>query len=140
MKIIDFLLNNSAFDQTLTIPFDLRSKSRFKAVLDNGEEVSVVLPRGRLIQHDDRLVSESGLVIKIIAAEEKVSSCYTDDDLLLLRAAYHLGNRHVPLQITENFVRYLEDHVLDAMVENLGLKVLHEVKPFEPEAGAYSHH
>ena len=58
--------------------------------------------------------------------------------MLIARACYHLGNRHVPLQITQYWVRYAHDHVLDAMIRDLGLLVDHEEAPFEPESGAYS--
>jgi urease accessory protein len=75
----------------------------------------------------------------ILAAPEQVSVARTDDALLLARACYHLGNRHVALQITPGELRYLADHVLDDMVRGLGLAVTQESAPFEPEAGAYSH-
>ncbi|MGH8527531.1 MAG: urease accessory protein UreE, partial [Gammaproteobacteria bacterium] len=83
---------------------------------------------------------EDGRVIAECAAAEAVSTVRTDDATLLTRAAYHLGNRHVALEIGTGSVRYLEDHVLDAMVEALGLRVERERRPFEPETGAYSEH
>jgi len=75
--------------------------------------------------------------VQVLAAPERVSTVRCADPLLLARAAYHLGNRHVPLQIEAGFLRYQHDHVLDEMVRGLGLEVLIEQAPFEPEAGAY---
>ncbi|HYY16096.1 MAG TPA: urease accessory protein UreE, partial [Gammaproteobacteria bacterium] len=74
----------------------------------------------------------------VCAAAEPVTTAFTEDAHLLARAAYHLGNRHVALQIGEGWVRYLANHVLDAMVGKLGLVIVHEERPFEPEVGAYS--
>jgi urease accessory protein len=96
-----------------------------------------MLPRGRLLRGGDHLRADSGLVIRVVAAPEHVSTAFTKDPMLLARVCYHLGNRHVALQIGDTWLRYLHDHVLDDMVEALGLKVFAEAAPFEPEAGAY---
>ena len=98
-----------------------------------------MLPRGEVLRGGDCLKAENGLVIRLKAANEAVSSITSTDHLLLQKACYHLGNRHVPLQITSYGLRYLQDHVLDQMVESLGLTVKHETAPFEPESGAYQH-
>ena len=89
-------------------------------------------------EHADLLRAEDRRVIEVRAATEPVTTASTGDTHLLARAAYHLGNRHVALQIGEGWVRYLADHVLDAMVGGLGLGIVHEERPFEPEIGAYS--
>ncbi len=125
---------------TITLPLELRIKSRQKVMLDNGEEAGLFLPRGSVMQHGDRLQAETGEVIDIVAASETVSSLYIDDPLLIAKACYHLGNRHVPLQITAEFIRYQHDHVLDDMLHGMGLHVKVEQAPFEPEAGAYHSH
>ena len=129
---------------TLTLPLESRVKSRLRATLDDGRDVGLFLERGQVLQHNDLLVSDDGLVVKIIAANETVSTVHCDDALLMARASYHLGNRHVPLQINSGRLQYLHDHVLDDMLEGLGLKVKVEQIPFEPESGAYasagSHH
>jgi urease accessory protein len=132
----------SQHDLTLTLPYELRQKSRLRANLDNGEEIGLVLPRGTVLRGGDYLKSESGEVILVKAAEEVVSTVREKDPMLFARACYHLGNRHVPLQIGEGWLRYLHDHVLDDMVQGLGLQVSCERAPFEPEAGAYGggHH
>ena len=122
---------------TLTLPFELRQKSRLRTRLDSGEEVGLFLPRGTVLRHGDRLRATDGRVVEVRAAPETVSTARAADSLLLARAAYHLGNRHVALQIGSGWLRYLHDHVLDGMARELGLTVLCEQAPFEPEAGAY---
>jgi urease accessory protein len=124
----------------LTLPFDLRQKSRQLARLDSGEEVGLFLPRGTILKDGDLVEADNGLVIIVKAAPEKISVATTQDTLLWARACYHLGNRHVPLQISNLRVAYLHDHVLDEMVKGLGLEVTITIAPFEPETGAYHGH
>lgn len=124
---------------TLTLPFELRQKSRLQTRLDNGEEVGLFLPRGTVLRHNDLLRTTTGMVVKVNAALEAVSTAAADDPPVLARACYHLGNRHVVLQIGPRWLRYLQDHVLDQLVHDLGLTVIHEQAPFEPETGAYGH-
>ncbi|MBK6508356.1 MAG: urease accessory protein UreE [Haliea sp.] len=124
---------------TLSLPIDQRVKSRLKVTLDDGREAGLFLPRGEILRGGDLLQSTEGLVIQVQAAAETVSTVHSDNALALARACYHLGNRHVPLQITADWVRYQHDHVLDDMVRGLGLTVAVEQAPFEPEAGAYKH-
>ncbi|WP_151703127.1 urease accessory protein UreE [Nitrincola alkalilacustris] len=123
---------------SLSLPIDQRIRSRLRVTLDDGREAGLFLPRGQILRGSDLLASECGLIVVIKAAPESVSTLYSDDPFALMRASYHLGNRHVPLQIAPGFVRYQHDHVLDAMVEGLGLSVTCETAPFEPEAGAYA--
>ena len=73
-----------------------------------------------------------------VAKDEEVAVVSTEDPFLFARACYHLGNRHVPLQIGEGWLRIQRDHVLENMVQSLGLLVSHQLAPFEPESGAYS--
>ncbi len=127
-------------DISLTLNFDARSKSRMRATLDDGNDVAIILPRGNRLRPGDLLGSVDGLVVVVKAAAEEVSMVKTDDQLLLARACYHLGNRHVALQILPSELRYLHDHVLDDMVRKLGLEVTVTDLPFEPEAGAYGDH
>lgn len=123
---------------TLTLPFELRQKSRLRATLDNGAEAGLLLERGTLLRHGDLLRADSGEIIEVRAAPEEVSTARATAPLLLARACYHLGNRHVPLQVGDGWLRYLHDHVLDDMLVNMGLDVTFEHVPFEPEAGAYA--
>lgn len=142
LQIVERLSEDAPVRATLTLPFELRQKSRLRARLDSGEEVGLFLPRGTVLRHGDRLRATSGLVIEVHAAPETVSTARADDPLLLARAAYHLGNRHVALQLGSGWLRYPHDHVLDGMVRELGLDVICERLPFEPEAGVYGggHH
>jgi len=123
----------------LSLPFELRQKSRLRTVLDSGEEVGLMLPRGLILRGGDCLKADNGLIIELIAAQEHVSTVSAPDALTLQLACYHLGNRHVPLQISRHWLRYLQDHVLDEMVIAMGLTVIHEQAPFEPVTGAYHH-
>lgn len=124
----------------LVLPFEVRSRSRFRARLQSGEAVGVQLPRGEILRGGDQLLASDGRVIEVAAANEEVSTVRGEDGAQLARAAYHLGNRHVPLQIGAGWIRYGHDHVLDDMVRGLGLAVSIEAAPFEPEAGAYPAH
>lgn len=122
---------------TVALPIDQRIKSRQRVTLDSGESAGLFLARGTLLRDGDVLSGRDGERVRVVAAPEKVSTAYCDDLLLLARAAWHLGNRHVPVQITASFVRYQHDHVLDDMLRNHGLHIEVEMAPFEPEAGAY---
>jgi urease accessory protein len=121
----------------LVLPFDLRSRSRFRARLVSGEEVGVVLARGQILRGGDLLLTEDDRVVEVVAASECVSTLRAADARLLARVAYHLGNRHVALQIGDGWLRYSHDHVLDQMASGLGAQLTVEQAPFEPEAGAY---
>ncbi len=122
---------------SVTLSYEQRTRARQKVELDSGEAAGLFLPRGGVLRRGQKLLAESGEMIEVRAAAEAVSTIYTQDPLLLARACYHLGNRHVALQIGTGFARYQQDHVLDEMVAGLGLVVEHEHAPFEPEAGAY---
>lgn len=121
----------------LSLPFELRRRSRLRSRLEGGEEIGLFLPRGTVLRDGDLLQAENGWVIRVKAAPETVSVARAENPLTLARASYHLGNRHIALQVAEDGVRYLHDHVLDDMVRTLGLIVTVEELPFEPEAGAY---
>ena len=127
-------------DATLELPFELRQKCRLRARLSSGQEIALFLPRGTVLRHGARLHTTMGRVVQVLAAPETVSVAATGDLHLLTRIAYHLGNRHVPLQVEPGRLAYQHDHVLDDMVEQLGVQVTVEQAPFEPEAGAYGGH
>jgi len=124
-------------DTTLTLPFDLRQKSRLRVTLDDGREAGLMLSRGHILRGGDCLHAEDGKVVMVQAAPETVSTLTHDNPVELARAAYHLGNRHVSLQVGDGWLRYLADHVLDDMVIAMGMRISHELAPFEPESGAY---
>lgn len=123
----------------LILPFESRQKSRLRTALDTGEEAGLMLERGTLLRGGDCLLASDGRVIEVIAAPEEVSVVTADDPWQLARAAYHLGNRHISVQVGTGWLRYLHDHMLDDMVRGLGFTVTVDEMPFEPEAGAYSH-
>jgi len=126
-------------DEVMALTFALRERSRFRAPLLSGEEIGVDLPRGALLRHGDRLKLADGRVVAIEAAPERLIEVHAHDALALARIAYHVGNRHVPIQIGDGWLRLLPDHVLQAMIERLGGHV-HEVdEGFQPESGAYGH-
>ena len=127
-------------DCQLILPFEARCRSRLRTKLTDGEEVAVFVERGQVLRGGELLLADDGRVIEVRAAPEMVSTVRSPEALQLHRAAYHLGNRHVRLQIGANWLRYLHDHVLDDMVRGLGLSVMVEEAPFEPEAGAYVAH
>ncbi len=135
---IEKILNEpQSHNASLSLPIDQRIKSRVKVTLSDGREAGLFLPRGQILRGGDLLQSTEGLIIRIEAAAERVSTVHCENALSLARASYHLGNRHVPLEISATWVRYLHDHVLDNMVAGIGLRVEVELAPFEPEAGAY---
>jgi urease accessory protein len=123
----------------LRLPLDRRRHSRMRARLDGGEDVGIVLPHGSILRHGDTLLGDDGTVMRIEAAPEHVSVVRSLDARTLARAAYHLGNRHVPVELGDGFLRYQRDHVLDDMVRALGLDVGEDDAAFEPEIGPYAH-
>lgn len=122
---------------TLTLPFELRQRSRMRVTLSSGDEAALLLARGSVLRGGDGLLLSDGRAVRVEAALESVSTVHSDDAQKLARVAYHLGNRHVAVEIGSGFVRYLHDHVLDGLVRTLGLEVTSERAAFEPEAGAY---
>jgi urease accessory protein len=135
--ILQRLEKPRAADDRMVLPFGLRSRSRFRARLASGREAGVILPRGGILRGGDLLLADDGNVVAVEAALERVSTLRAADSGSLARAAFHLGNRHVALEIGDGWLRYSHDHVLDAMSSGLGLTVVVEDAPFEPEAGAY---
>ena len=121
----------------LVLPFDLRTRSRLRTRLASGEETVLKTERGAILRGGECLKSEDGRVVRISAAPEKVMHVTCADQFELTRAAYHLGNRHVPVEIGDGFLRIAADHVLGDMLQGLGAKVEELEAPFEPESGAY---
>jgi urease accessory protein len=123
--------------QRLVLTFEQRQKSRLRARLESGEEVALILERGKVRRDGDRVTAADGRVFEIVAAPEKLLHIEAAD---LARVAYHLGNRHVPVQVGAGFLRIAEDHVLEELVRKLGAQVTAMEAPFEPEGGAYHVH
>lgn len=126
-------------DARLILDFEARSKSRQRAQLADGEAVALMLPRGTLLRGGDWLRDDRGRLIEVVAASEWLS-CVSGEPLQLLRAAYHLGNRHVALELQPDRLQLEPDHVLADMLRQMDLVVSEEQAPFEPEGGAYAAH
>ncbi len=125
---------------TVELDWDTRQKSRFEATDSTGRLVAVFLARGRIVRGGDVLVAEDGSLIAVRAAAQAivvVTASARGGPLDLLRAAYHLGNRHVPLEVRGDRLQLEPDHVLVALLRRMGLAVEATQGPFEPEAGAY---
>ncbi|MDF5725092.1 MAG: urease accessory protein UreE [Rhizonema sp. PD37] len=126
---------------TLALTAEQRSRSRHRFETEDGQTVFLRLPRGTVLRNGDLLLDETNSsVLKILAKPEPVLTVIAQTPLDLLRAAYHLGNRHVPVEITPTYLRLSTDPVLSIMLEQLGIEVKEEIVPFQPEAGAYGDH
>jgi urease accessory protein len=123
--------------RTLVLPFDLRQKSRLRTALDNGVEAALFLPRGTVLRNGDLLQGQDGSLIKVVAAPEKVLYVTAETPQNLMRAAYHLGNRHIPVELGEDFLKLETDSVLKEMLLRLGVTLREDFLPFQPESGAY---
>jgi urease accessory protein len=127
---------------TVELDWDVRQKSRFDATDSTGRHLGVFLNRGTVVRGGDVLVAEDGSLVRVIAAPQpvlEVRACATHGSPFdLQRAAYHLGNRHVPLALQPEHLTLEPDHVLADMLRQMHLIVTEVMAPFEPEAGAYA--
>ncbi len=128
---------------SVSLPFELRQRSRLRVETTTGRLAGSVvgfdLPRGTILRDGDRVRSASGEVLRIDAATESLVHVVAESPRALARLAYHLGNRHVPVQVGDGWLRLQADPVLEAMVAGLGAVPVRVEAPFEPEAGAYGH-
>ena len=124
----------------LCLDWDTRSRSRFAAGDSLGRSIAVILPRGSVLRDGDALVAVDGSLLRVRAARQALLQVRADDALALLRAAYHLGNRHVALQLSCGVLQLEPDPVLADMLVRMGLRVEAALAPFEPESGAYEVH
>lgn len=124
---------------TVALPYDIRCRTRLRVTLASGREAGIVLARRERLQHGDVLRADDGSLVAVVAAPEPLLEAITTEMLTLTRAAYHLGNRHVPVQIVDlSTLRLPVDHVLADMLRGLGLLVRQVTAPFNPEGGAYA--
>ncbi len=122
----------------LSLTAEERSRSRHPYLTDGGKEVYLQLKRGTNLRHGDKLqAADDSLIVEIIAKPERVMVVSALQPLDLLQAAYHLGNRHVSLEITDEFLYLLPDPVLEDLLQQRGLTVTFADRPFQPQAGAY---
>ena len=134
--------SNANADLELILPFDLRQKSRLLTTLSSGESAGLMLDRGTVLRGGDCLRADDGRVVRIVAADEALMEARCSDPVVLARCAYHLGNRHTPVQVGDGWLRFAADDVLAGMARGVGATVSALSAPFEPEAGAYAggHH
>ena len=129
---------------TVELDWDVRQKSRFDCTDSQGRHLGVFLPRGTLVRGGDVLVAEDGSLIKVVAAPQPVlviTHCAQHGTPFdLTRAAYHLGNRHVAIELKPDHLKIEPDHVLAEMLRNMHLIVKETQAAFEPEGGAYGSH
>jgi urease accessory protein len=127
---------------TLELDWDVRQKSRFDATDSLGRQLGVFLPRGTLVRGGDVLIAEDGSMVRVIAAPQavlRITACTSHGTPFdLTRAAYHLGNRHVPIELKPDHLKIEPDHVLADMLRAMHLTVQEVQEAFEPEGGAYS--
>lgn len=129
---------------TIELDWDVRQKSRFDATDSQGRSIGVFLPRGTAVRGGDVLVAEDGSLIRVIAAPQpvlRITHCSAHGTPFdLTRAAYHLGNRHVPIELKPDHLKIEPDHVLADMLRAMHLIVVEAEEAFEPEGGAYGSH
>ena len=127
---------------SVELDWDIRQKSRFDAIDSAGRQLGVFLPRGTMVRSGDVLVAEDGSLITVVASDQKVLLVQHCPDhgtpFDLIRAAYHLGNRHVPIELKPDHLKIEPDHVLADMLRAMHLIVQEVETAFEPEGGAYS--
>ena len=124
----------------IELDWDTRQKSRFEAVDSQGHAFGVFLPRGTVVRGGDVLVTEAGKLVSVLAKPQPVLTVRAahGSPLALLRAAYHLGNRHVALEVHADRLQLEPDPVLADMLRQMHLEVVEQLAPFEPEGGAYA--
>ena len=129
---------------TVELDWDRRQKSRFDARDSLDRELAVFLPRGTVVRGGDVLVGHDGSMIRVIAAAQPVlliTPCAEHGNAFdLMRAAYHLGNRHVAIELQPDHLKIEPDHVLADMLRAMHLTVVETESGFEPEGGAYAAH
>ncbi len=137
LNITELISPGAQHDERLVLPFDRRQRSRLRVELESGEDAGLFLARGTVLRGGDRLRAADGRIVQVVAANEPVMLVTADTPIQLIRAAYHLGNRHIPLQVGDGWLKLEQDHVLREMLIGLGVYVANQEAPFEPEAGAY---
>ena len=142
LEVYERLDHAHDIDDHVVLDSDIREKGRFKVVSQKGVEVRVFLERGKTLNVGEVLKTECGQKIEILGAEEDLAKASCDDWESFSKACYHLGNRHVKVQVAERALYIKPDYVLEDMLKLLGLTVSTERGVFIPESGAYAggHH
>jgi urease accessory protein len=123
---------------TVVLDFDDRHRRRMAMRGTRGLEFLLDLENATVLRGGDALVLDDNRLIEVVAAPEPLAEIRGNDPQHLVRVAWHLGNRHLPTQITANGLRIRRDHVIEAMVKGLGARVIEIEAPFDPEGGAYA--
>jgi urease accessory protein len=123
---------------TLTLSFEERQRSRYKAALDDGEEAWIILVRGGVLRGGDLLKATDGRIVQVRGKAEPLMEVRSSDAQALAKAAYHLGNRHAHVEVGAGYLRCERDHVYRDMLQGLGLSATDVDTAFEPEVGAYA--
>jgi urease accessory protein len=125
-------------DHRVSLTFHQRTKGRLRINTDEGVDAGISIERGQTLENGQLLQSQEGSILEVLAKPEDVSVASTDSAALFARACYHVGNRHAEVQIGDNKLIYLRDHVMDEMLRLIGLSVSEQQLPFQPENGAYA--
>jgi urease accessory protein len=131
---------NQTINSTIYLTAQERLKTQQRLEIPETGPIYLRLPRGTILYDGDLLLSQTEEIVMAIAAKpEPVMTATAQNHLYLLKAVYHLGNRHIPLQITLDYLRFSPDNVLADLLTKLGLTITSEIVPFYPEIGAYQH-
>ena len=127
---------------SVLLDYDRRFRRRILLATEAGRELLLDLPQAVRLRHGDGVVLDDGGIVRVVARPEALLDIHAHEDGDLVRIAWHLGNRHLPVQILGEHLRIRADHVIEEMVELLGGHVEHVQAPFDPESGAYAggHH
>lgn len=139
----DTVLPAKSWDPTLStdeilIDYDRRHRRRIVLKTETGQEILLDLPQATRLRDGDGLQLQSGAIIRVRARPEPLAEIHAHSEAELIRIAWHLGNRHLPVQLLRDKIRIRQDHVIEAMVEQLGGHIDRIEAPFDPEAGAYA--
>lgn len=129
-------------NHTIILDYDQRTKGRLRTVTVNGVDAGLFLERGKVLRDGDLLATKDGELVAVQAANESLIEARCDEWLTFAKCCYHLGNRHVPIQVGDLFLRMRPDYILEDMLVQLGMSASKITAPFDPEQGAYSggHH
>jgi urease accessory protein len=130
--------NREAAKDNVLIDYDRRHRRRILMTTEGGAEMLLDMPQAVRLRHGDGLRLENGSFVRVDARGEELLDIHAHDSHELVRIAWHLGNRHLPVQLLDGHIRIRADHVIEDMVVKLGGHVAHVVAPFDPEEGAYA--
>jgi len=124
--------------ESVLIDYDSRHRRRIRLTTELGDDILLDLPHAVRLRHGDGLLLEDGALVRVAARPERLAEIHTHDEDALVRIAWHLGNRHLPVQLLDGCIRIRADHVIEEMARLLGGHVAQVMAPFDPEAGAYA--